>query len=120
MTDLHPATLYRTQRLIRMGEWLEEHRSVLIALHGAIDDPHTDAIGDLENDRPSKEVILETLIDRQMEALVAMGRMLCQLRRNDWSAELGKDVTLHHPHACPKHKYQVVIKAPAQELEIEQ
>ena len=117
MTELHPATLYRTQRLIRMGEWLEEHSSTLIALIDGVDDPHTDSHDDTHI---SAEERLETLQFRQMAPLSALLRIAGVLRRKEWPAELGKDVTLHNPHACPKHQYQVVIKAPAQETEVEQ
>jgi len=117
MTDLHPATLYRTQRLIRMGEWLEEHSSTLIALIDGVDDPHTDSLDDTHGDVEER---LEILQHRQMAPLSALLRLAGVLRRKEWPAELGKDVTLHHPHACPKHQYQVVIKAVSQEAEFEQ
>ena len=117
MTELHPATLYRTQRLIRMGEWLEEHQPTLIALIDGVDDPHTDSFDDKHGDIEER---LETLQYRQMAPLRALLRLAAVLRRDDWGARIGNDVTLHHPHACPKHQYQVVIKAPVQQLEVEQ
>ena len=117
MTELHPATLYRTQRLIRMGEWLEENADALIALIDGVDDAHTDSHDDAH---VSAEERLEVLQHRQMAPLSALLRLADVLRRRDWPAELGKDVTLHHPHACPKHQYQVVIQAPAQQAEVEQ
>ena len=117
MTDLHPSTLHRTQRLIRMGEWLEEHTSTLIALIDGVDDPHTDSLDDTHGDIQER---LEALQFRQMAPLNALLRLAAVLRRDNWPAELGKDVTLRHAHACPKHQYQVVIKAPSQETEVEQ
>ena len=117
MTDLHPATLYRTQRLIRMGEWLEENSDTLIALIDGVDDAHTFSFDDKYNNVEDR---LQILQNRQMAPLGGLLKLAAVLRRDDWPAELGKDVTLHHPHSCPKHQYQVVIKAPAQETEVEQ
>ena len=117
MTELHPATLYRTQRLIRMGEWLDENADTLIALIDGVDDAHTDSIDDTHI---SAEERLEVLQHRQTSPLKALLKINSKLRRDEWGAQLGNDVTLHNPNACPKCQYQLVIKAPVQQPEVEQ
>ena len=102
-------TRYRAQRLIRMGEWLEENSDILIALIDGVDDAHTDSLDDTHGDVEER---LQVLQMRQMAPLKALLRISGVLRRGEWPAELGKDVTLHHPAACPVHRYEVLIKAP--------
>jgi hypothetical protein len=102
-------TRYRVQRLIRMGEWLERHQALLVALYDSIDDAHTDSLEmELED-----TLILECLQGKQMAPLEGLGCVIAELRNHpDWGVKHGEDVTLHHPAACGKHKYEVVIPAP--------
>ena len=102
-------TRYRVQRLIRMGEWLEQNRALLIALYDSIDDAHTESLDMQLEDT----LILEQLQGKQLAPLEGLGNVLMALRGNpDWGVKRGTDVTLYHPHACSKHKYEVVIPAP--------
>lgn len=102
-------TRYRAQRLIRMGEWLEENSDILIALIDGVDDPHTDSLDDAPVDAEEK---LQLLQARQMAPLRALVRIAGVLRRGEWPAELGRDVTLYHSHACSECRYETLIKAP--------
>ncbi|MEC8738117.1 MAG: hypothetical protein VXX91_07790 [Planctomycetota bacterium] len=104
-------TRYRVQRLIRQGEWLQRNESFLAALYDAIDDAHTHALEQELDDT----IILEFLLKKQAEPLRALGSVINDLRRQqyrNWEVQRGKDVTLHHPNACPGHQYEVVMKAP--------
>ena len=110
-------TRYRVQRLIRMGEWLERHRSMLVALYDSIDDAHTESL-DLELE---DTLILEMLQGKQSEPLDALGTVIGDIRHcPDWGVKRGEDVTLYHPGACEKHRYQVVIPAPKPHTEKDQ
>lgn len=102
-------TRYRVQRLIRMGEWLERNRALLVALYDSIDDAHTESLEmELED-----TLILERLQGKQMEPLEGLGTVIRDLRNHPhWGVKRGEDVTLYHPNACPKHQYEIVIPAP--------
>ncbi len=100
------ATNYRVQRLIRMGEWLEEHEAILIALFDSIDDAHTDAMESEGDDT----IILEGLINKQLAPLRGMMQLLTAIRfRNDWGVVYGAPVTTIHKMACPEHKVQQIL-----------
>ena len=102
-------TRYRVQRLIRMGEWLERHKAVLVALFDSIDDAHTESLeAELED-----TLILERLQAKQHAPLEALGGFIRELRGHpDWGVKRGEPVTLYHPDACEKHRYEVVIPVP--------
>lgn len=107
-------TRWRVQRLIRMGEWLERHEALLLALYDSIDEAHTESL-DMEME---DTLILEYLQNKQMDPLRGLGMVLTDLRgAPNWDVKRGEDVTLHHPRACAKHKYEVVIPAPKPTLE---
>ena len=111
MKDLHPSTLYRTQRLIRMGEWLERNAATICLAFEVMDRAH-----DLTLDPPegmSHSDIVEQVSCQQIGALRALYPILGEINGyKDWGAEMGNDVTLHQPNACKDHKYEVVIEAP--------
>jgi len=100
---------YRVQRLIRMGEWLEANAPILLGLFEGIDNAHTKALNEEQDDT----LILEELIDTQMNPLRGMRSLLNPLMRfNSWGAKRENvDVTLHHPMACKSHQYEIVIPA---------
>jgi len=101
-------TRFRVQRLIRMGEWLERNEALLVALYDAVDDAHTEALEAELDDT----LILEHLLHKQMAPLRGLGTVVADLRMsNSWGVKAGEDVTLHHPRACAKHQYEVVIPA---------
>ena len=105
---------YRTQRLIRMGEWLEHNAPILVALFDCIDEAHTRGLSEDADDT----VILERLTFEMMGPLKALMNVVGPLRRDDWNVKRGQDVTLHHPWAMDEaKKYEVVIKAPQPKLE---
>ena len=107
-------TRYRVQRLIRMGEWLERHEALLIALYDSINDAHTEAL-EMELD---DTLILECLIHEQLAPLRGLGTIIADLRdAPNWGVKRGEDVTLHHPRACEKHRYEVVMPAPKPNME---
>jgi len=107
-------TRYRVQRLIRMGEWLEKNRSILLTCFEALDKAHDAAIDASEDIAPHE--VLDQIITAQTHPLMAMSDTLIPLLRDDWGGERGKDVTLHHPYACEDRRYEVVIKAPTPKL----
>ena len=112
MTELHQSTLYRTQRLIRMGEWLERNMHTLTLAYEALDSAHDQLIEHEEIDLPL-EAVVDMVVNRQMSALQAFMPLVRELNiGNVFEAELGQDVTLHQPNACKEHRYQVVIEAP--------
>jgi len=112
MQELHQSTLYRTQRLIRMGEWLERNVHTLTLAFEALDSAHDQLIDQEEIDLPIEEVV-DMVVSKQMTALQALMPLVRELNiGNVFEAELGQDVTLHHPNACKDHRYQVVIEAP--------
>ena len=112
MKELHQATLYRTQRLIRMGEWLERNMHTLTLAFEAMDSAHDQLIEHEEIDLPLDEVV-DMVVSKQMSALQALMPLVREVNiGNVFEAEMGKDVTLHQPNACKEHRYQVVIEAP--------
>jgi len=111
MKELHQSTLYRTQRLIRMGEWLERNMHTLTLAFEALDSAHDQLIEHEEIDLPLEEVV-DMVVTKQMSALQAFMPLVRELNIGTaFEAEMGKDVTLHHPLACKDHRYQVVIEA---------
>ena len=112
MKELHQATLYRTQRLIRMGEWLERNMHTIALVAESIDSAHDQLMEHEEIDLPL-EAVVEMVVTRQMSALQAFMPLVREINiGNVFEAEMGEDVTLHHPNACKEHRYQVVIEAP--------
>ena len=103
-------TRYRVQRLIRLGEWLERNQSALITAFDAIDDAHYLLI---DGEMPAGELV-DCVGFKQMEPIKSMSRMFSELRHDvpTRNVQRGVDVTLHHPFACGKHEYEVVIEAP--------
>jgi len=111
MKELQQSTLYRTQRLIRMGEWLERNMHTLTLAYEALDSAHDQLIEHEEIDLPL-EAVVDMVVSRQMSALQAFMPLVRELNiGNVFEAELGQDVTLFHPNACKDHRYQVVIEA---------
>ena len=111
MKELSPATLYRTQRLIRMGEWLERNAATICLAFEVIDRAH-DLTMDPPEDMPCSDIV-EQVSCQQLSALRALYPVLADINGySDWGVEMGQDVTLHRPNACKDHKYQVVIEAP--------
>ena len=111
MEPLHQATLYRTQRLIRMGEWLERNAATICLAFEVIDRAH-DLTMDPPEDMPCSDIV-EQVSSQQVSAIRALYPILGEINTyNDWGVEMGQDVTLHQPNACKDHKYQVVIEAP--------
>ena len=112
MKELQQSTLYRTQRLIRMGEWLERNMHTLTLAYEALDSAHDQLIEHEEIDLPL-EAVVDMVVTRQMSALQAFMPLVRELNiGNVFEAEMGQDVTLHHPNACKERRYQVVIEAP--------
>ena len=112
MEELHQSTLYRTQRLIRMGEWLERNMHTMTLAFEAMDSAHDQLIEHEEIDLPLDEVV-DMVVSKQMSALKAFMPLVREINiGNVFEAEMGEDVTLHHPNACKEHRYQVVIEAP--------
>ena len=109
---------FRTQRLIRMGEWLEQNEDALIALVESVDNAHTVAMDEHCSSKVDDTLALETVVDRQLRPLAALNQLLVPLRNSQlWGVTMGEDVTLHQRFACPEHRWEVVIKAPVQEIE---
>jgi len=109
---------FRTQRLIRMGEWLEQNEDALIALIESVDNAHTEAIDEHCSEKADDTLALESIVDRQMRPLAALNQLLVPLRNGRlWEVTMGEDVTLHQRFACAEHRWEVVIKAPVQEIE---
>ena len=111
MKPLHQATLYRTQRLIRMGEWLERNAATICLAFEVIDRAH-DLTMDPPENMPCSDIV-EQVSSQQVSAIRALYPILGEINTyNDWGVEMGQDVTLHQPNACKDHKYQMVIEAP--------
>ena len=111
MKELNPATLQRTQRLIRMGEWLERNAATICLAFEVIDRAH-DLTMEPPEDMPCSDIV-EQVSCQQLSALRALSPVLAEINHyRDWGAEMGNDVTLHQPNACKDHKYEVVIEAP--------
>ena len=112
MDQLHPSTLYRTQRLIRMGEWLERNAAT-ICLAFEVMDRANDKLIDRNDEDITADDLIEVVASEQISAIRALYPILNEINTyNDWDVEMGQDVTLHQPNACKDHKYQVVIEAP--------
>ena len=112
MKELHQSTLYRTQRLIRMGEWLEHNMHAMCLAFEVMDRAHDELIEHDNSGIPLDELV-EIIIYKQMSALQAFMPYMRDMRNgNAFEAEMGKDVTLHHPNGCKDHRYEVVIEAP--------
>ena len=111
MKELSPATLYRTQRLIRMGEWLERNAATICLAFEVIDRAH-DLTMEPPEDMPCSDIV-EKVSCQQLGALRALFPVLAEINHySDWGAEMGNDVTLHQPNACKDCRYEVVIEAP--------
>ena len=111
MEPLHQSILYRTQRLIRMGEWLERNAATICLAFEVIDRAH-DLTMDPPEDMPCSDIV-EQVSSQQVSAIRALYPILGEINGyNDWGVEMGQDVTLHQPNACKDHKYQMVIEAP--------
>ena len=112
MKELHQATLYRTQRLIRMGEWLEHNMHSMCLAFEVMDRAH-DELMEREDCGLPLEDLVDMVVYKQMSALQAFMPYMRDMRNgNAFEAEMGKDVTLHHPNGCKDHRYEVVIEAP--------
>ena len=111
-------TLYRVQRLIRMGEWLERNEAALVLAFDVLDDAHDKLCDPDETLSPND--LLDLVGCEQMQALQALRPMMMELRMApDWGVKRGTDVTLYQPYACPEHRYQVVIEAPKPQVDSE-
>ena len=111
MTELHQSTLYRTQRLIRMGEWLERNAAAICLAFEVIDRAH-DLTIDPPEDMPCSDIV-EQVSAQQVSAIRALYPILGEINSySDWGVEMGQDVTLHQPNACKDCRYEVVIEAP--------
>ena len=112
MKELHQSTLYRTQRLIRMGEWLERNMHTVALAFQVLDRAHDQLIEREDSGFPIEDLV-EDVIYKQMTALHALMPLVRELNMGYvFEAEVGKDVTLHHPNGCKTHRYEVVIEAP--------
>ena len=110
MEPLNQSTLYRTQRLIRMGEWLERNAATICLAFEVIDRAH-DLTMDPPENMPCSDIV-EQVSSQQVSAIRALYPILGEINTySDWGVEMGQDVTLHHPNACKDHRYQVVIEA---------
>ena len=111
MKELHQSTLYRTQRLIRMGEWLERNAAAICLAFEVMDRAH-DLMMEPPEDMPCSDIV-EQVSTQQISAIRALYPILGEINGyRDWDVEMGQDVTLHQPNACKDHRYEVVIEAP--------
>ena len=111
MKELNPATLYRTQRLIRMGEWLERNAAT-ICLAFEVMDRANDKLIDRNDEDITADDLIEVVASEQISAIRALYPILNEINTyNDWDVEMGQDVTLHQPNACKDCRYEVVIEA---------
>lgn len=116
--QIQAAKNFRTQRLIRMGEWLERNEDMLIALIESVDNAHTEAQEEFCSEKADDTLALEMVCDRQLRPLAALSQLMADLRNGrTWGVTLGEDVTLHQRYACEEHRWEVVIEAPTQEIE---
>ena len=105
MESAQLATLYRTQRLIRMGEWLERNKHTITLAFEALDSAH-DLLMEPEG---SLEELVEHVSFKQLSALQALMVLVRELNvGDDFEAVMGQDVTLRRLGVAD----QVVIKAP--------
>ena len=112
MKELSPATLLRTQRLIRMGEWLERNAATICLAFEVMDRAH-DKLLEQDDKEIATDDLIQMVASEQISAIRALYPILGEINRyNDWGAEMGQDVTLHQPNACKDCRYEVVIEAP--------
>ena len=112
MKQLHQSTLYRTQRLIRMGEWLERNAAT-ICLAFEVMDRANDKLIDRDDEDITADDLIEMVASEQISAIRALYPILGEINGyRDWDVEMGQDVTLHQPNACKDCRYEVVIEAP--------
>ena len=112
MEPLHQSTLYRTQRLIRMGEWLERNAAAICLAFEVIDRAH-DKLLEHDDKKIAADDLIQTVASDQIGAIRALYPILGEINRyNDWDVEMGQDVTLYQANACKDHRYEVVIEAP--------
>ena len=112
MKELHQSTLYRTQRLIRMGEWLERNAATICLAFEVMDRAH-DKLLEQDDKEIATDDLIQMVASEQISAIRALYPILGEINRyNDWDVEMGQDVTLHQPNACKDCRYEVVIEAP--------
>ena len=112
MKELNPATLYRTQRLIRMGEWLERNAATICLAFEVIDRAN-DKLIEHDDKEIAADDLMQMVASEQISAIRALYPILGEINGyRDWGVEMGQDVTLHQPNGCKDHKYEVVIEAP--------
>ncbi len=105
---------YRAQRLIRMGEWLEEHGDTLICAFDLLDSAH-DMI--LESDPDEAYTTLEVAGAMMTAPIRSQMKALTKLRIGNWDAKRGEDVTLYQEYAEEGKKYQVLLTSPADSVD---
>lgn len=101
---------YRAQRLIRMGEWLERNKDILITCFDAIDDAHTQMI-DCE---ANYEDCLEYTSMKMMSPIKASQELMVELRHLLMCRDVkrGTDLTMINRFGCEEHRETIVAKAP--------
>ena len=109
-------TRYRVQKLIRLGEWLEDNADVLVSLVDSVDETHTEMC---ESEELSKSED-SYLVSKMMSPMLALQKVAMELRsrhNNDkFDVKRGTDVTLYHPYAPAGKRYEVVMPAPTAKL----
>ena len=105
---------YRAQRLIRMGEWLEEHGDALICAFDLLDSAH-DVL--LDSDPDEAYTALELAGAMMSAPLRCQMQALTKLRVGNWDVKRGEDVTLYQEYAEEGKKYQVLLTSPADSVD---
>ena len=110
-------TRYRVQRLIRLGEWLEQNEDALIMALQAIDMAHDTIIDPDEALTPAE--VLEMVGSQMWYPLKVLNRLRTDLCHGIPTRDVkrGKDVTIYQRYASTENRYEVVMPAPVPKLE---
>ena len=110
-------TRYRVQRLIRLGEWLEQHQDTLILAIDCIDRAHDNLIEPAED--VSSSDIVEQASFEMLAPVKVLNNIRCELAHGlpVRDVKMGKDVTIYQRYASTENRYEVVMPAPVPKLE---
>ena len=113
MEPLHINTRTRVQKLIRMGEFLEQYEPALVMAIEQLDDAHDHLMNTEELNHEELAALADKIFVRQYQPMRLLVQIMAKLTSEDtWVEERGGDVTLFHPFASKEYRHQVVIEAP--------
>ena len=101
-------SLYRAQRMIRLGEWLDSHEYMIKAIYEIINRSVGDYLDGDQLESPYMHEII-TANFALMEVLDSYETVKREFGQITDFIEKGV-VTTYHPHACKEHKHTIVAR----------